>query len=169
MAKMKPCICKKFLDCTHPFTFIRCFQFPENNSDGSLRVKTISIFFLMRCHLDQRIHDISLGNHSRNHFFAVHAIHKAHHNGILTHSFPYTLQCSRQSSVFQRNNQQIYSISFLRCPHMRMVNGMINRASLFLQALRPLPFCHNAKFNIFHPGKSPDHIRAHCACSKNCH
>ena len=111
--------------------------------------------------------NVCTSDFSRNQFFAVYAVHKAHNCSVLSCNHADTVHCAWKRSIFQSNDQQVCSSSFLWCPYFRMVGHTINHAAFF-HSFCTFTLCNNSQSDIFPSGKSPYHIRTNCSCTKNC-
>ena len=90
----------------------------------------------------------------------VHAIHQAHHDGMLPYDGLDTLHCAGQRTVFQRDFEEIHPGSFLRRPDFRAVGFAVDGAAVPLEAFGPLTFCDHAQSDALFFGKAPDDVGA---------
>ena len=122
---------EKLFHCKYIFAVKRRFLFAENYADSGLRVKAAAISFMVRCDFYKRVQNIFAACFLFDKLLAVNAVHKAHNYSIFANGFTDTFHGRGQCTVFQRNYEQVNSVSFLGSPHLWVIGHMIYRAAFF--------------------------------------
>ena len=94
--EVDPGIHEQFPHCLDTFTLKRCKSLAIDHAKCCIRVKMVTIRFLVRCNLNEGIQQMPCTHLCGDQLFAVHTVHQTHHNGIAADSGLDAFQSSGQ-------------------------------------------------------------------------
>ena len=94
--EVDPGIREQFPHCLDTFTLKRCKSLAIDHTKCCIRVKMVTIRFLVRCNLNEGIQQMLCTYLCGDQLFAVHTVHQTHHNGIVADSGLDAFQSSGQ-------------------------------------------------------------------------
>ena len=94
--EVDPGIREQFPHCLDTFTLKRCKSLAIDHAQCCIRVKMVTIRFLVRCNLNEGIQQMLCTYLCGDQLFAVHTVHQTHHNGTAADSGLDAFQSSGQ-------------------------------------------------------------------------